>query len=79
MRTVLDYVAMRAGIPKIPQEAAEEIVKDSNGNMRKAILVLEALKMQTYADSSTYVCHETHPRSSLHLLRCTIGPVSRAR
>lgn len=39
---------MRAGIPKIPEEAADDIVKDSNGNMRKAILVLEALKMQTY-------------------------------
>lgn len=47
MRTVLNHVATRAGIPKIPQEAADEIVRDSNGNMRKAILVLEALKMQT--------------------------------
>lgn len=47
MRTVLNHVATRAGIPRIPQEAADEIVQDSNGNMRKAILVLEALKMQT--------------------------------
>lgn len=48
MRTVLDHVAKSARIPAIPVEAADEIVKDANGNMRKAILVFEALKMQSY-------------------------------
>ncbi|TFY55498.1 hypothetical protein EVG20_g9295 [Dentipellis fragilis] len=38
---------MAEGAGAIPDEAAEEIIKDSNGNMRKAILVFEALKMQT--------------------------------
>ncbi|KAA1477160.1 P-loop containing nucleoside triphosphate hydrolase protein [Dentipellis sp. KUC8613] len=47
MREVLDHVAKCAGASAIPDEAAEEIIKDSNGNMRKAILVFEALKMQT--------------------------------
>ncbi|KAF8150523.1 P-loop containing nucleoside triphosphate hydrolase protein [Mycena galopus ATCC 62051] len=31
----------------LPPEAAQEIIKDSGGNLRKAILVLEALKMQS--------------------------------
>ncbi|KAJ7067148.1 P-loop containing nucleoside triphosphate hydrolase protein [Mycena amicta] len=39
MITVLTHVAKRA--------VAQEIANDSNGNMRKAILVLEALKMQS--------------------------------
>ncbi|KAI0052271.1 P-loop containing nucleoside triphosphate hydrolase protein [Auriscalpium vulgare] len=47
MKTVLEYVAQSARAGKIPDEAAEDIVRDSNGNMRKAILVFEALKMQT--------------------------------
>jgi len=44
--TVLKYVAKRTGFD-LPPEAGEKIVEDSNGNLRKAILVLEALKMQT--------------------------------
>jgi len=31
----------------LPSEAAQEIIQDSNGNLRKALLVLEALKMQS--------------------------------
>ena len=31
----------------LPEDAAREIVEDANGNVRKAILVLEALKMQS--------------------------------
>lgn len=46
MSNVLTYVARRAGFT-LPPEAAEEIIDDSNGNLRKAILVLEALKMQS--------------------------------
>ncbi|KDR75995.1 hypothetical protein GALMADRAFT_139757 [Galerina marginata CBS 339.88] len=44
--TVLQFVAKRAGFD-LPPEAGEKIVEDSNGNLRKAILVLEALKMQS--------------------------------
>ena len=47
MVTVLNYVAKRVGFD-LPPEAADKIVEDSEGNMRKAILVLEALKMQSY-------------------------------
>ncbi|KAI0067329.1 P-loop containing nucleoside triphosphate hydrolase protein [Artomyces pyxidatus] len=47
MKAVLSYVASRAGAGSIPDEAADEIISDANGNMRKAILVFEALKMQT--------------------------------
>ncbi|TEB34576.1 P-loop containing nucleoside triphosphate hydrolase protein [Coprinellus micaceus] len=46
MSHVLDNVARRAGFT-LPEEAAQKIVDDSGGNMRKAILVLEALKMQS--------------------------------
>ena len=53
MRAVLDHVAKSARMPAIPVEAADEIVKDANGNMRKAILVFEALKMQSYVLPST--------------------------
>ncbi|TFK74182.1 P-loop containing nucleoside triphosphate hydrolase protein [Pluteus cervinus] len=46
MHEVLKYVAKSVRID-LPPEAAHKIVEDSNGNMRKAILVLEALKMQS--------------------------------
>ena len=46
MGVVLAYVAKKERFD-LPPEAAAEIIKDSNGNMRKAILVLEALKMQS--------------------------------
>ena len=46
METVLTHVAKRAYFD-LPPEVAQEIIKDSGGNMRKAVLVLEALKMQS--------------------------------
>jgi len=46
MLTVLNYAAKRVGFD-LPPEAADKIVEDSEGNIRKALLVLEALKMQT--------------------------------
>ncbi|KAI0783618.1 P-loop containing nucleoside triphosphate hydrolase protein [Abortiporus biennis] len=46
MKLVLDFVAKRQGFG-IDPEAAQEIVQDSGGNLRKAILVFEALKMQS--------------------------------
>lgn len=39
----------------LPSEAAQDIIQDSNGNLRKALLVLEALKMQS---SVTFILHE---------------------
>lgn len=47
MKSVLRHVARYEGFD-IPDEAARNIVQDSNGNLRKAILVLEALKMQQF-------------------------------
>lgn len=47
MGTVLDYVARRVGFD-LPPDVAGQIVEDAAGNMRKALLVLEALKMQSY-------------------------------
>jgi replication factor C subunit 3/5 len=47
MEGVLHYVAKRAPFT-LPPEVAKKIVDDSGGNLRKAILVLEALKMQSY-------------------------------
>ncbi|KAF8529864.1 P-loop containing nucleoside triphosphate hydrolase protein [Gautieria morchelliformis] len=46
MEIVLAYVAKKERFD-LPPEAAAEIIEDCNGNMRKAILVLEALKMQS--------------------------------
>ncbi|KAK2460294.1 hypothetical protein APHAL10511_007683 [Amanita phalloides] len=46
MLTVLKHVAKRVGFD-LPPEAADKIIEDSEGNMRKAVLVLEALKMQS--------------------------------
>lgn len=46
MTLVLNNVSRRAGF-NLPEEAAQKIVDDSGGNLRKAILVLEALKMQS--------------------------------
>ncbi|KAI0833309.1 P-loop containing nucleoside triphosphate hydrolase protein [Trametes gibbosa] len=45
MREVLDYVGKCEGFA-IPDDTVAHIAADSNGNLRKAILVLEALKMQ---------------------------------
>jgi len=46
MAEVLHHVAKKEGFD-LPDERAIEIVEDANGNLRKAILVLEALKMQS--------------------------------
>jgi replication factor C subunit 3/5 len=46
MQTCLRYVAKKEKFD-LPDEAAQEIVEDANGNLRKAVLVLEALKMQS--------------------------------
>lgn len=46
MQTALEYVAKKERFD-LPEKAAEEIINDARGNMRKAILVLEALKMQS--------------------------------
>ncbi|KAJ7592972.1 P-loop containing nucleoside triphosphate hydrolase protein [Mycena floridula] len=46
MQKVMQFVAKRAGFD-LPPEAADKIIEDSAGNLRKAILVLEALKMQS--------------------------------
>lgn len=38
----------------MPQDRADEIISDANGNMRKAILVFEAMKMQSYVVTYLY-------------------------
>jgi len=63
METVLHYVAKRAPFD-LPPEVAKKIADDSGGNLRKAILVLEALKMQ----SCVYVIlHRGTVSSHLHV------------
>ncbi|TCD65690.1 Replication factor C (RF-C) subunit [Steccherinum ochraceum] len=44
---VLKYVASRQPFRQIDDDVAQEIAQDSDGNLRKAILVFEALKMQS--------------------------------
>lgn len=45
MHVVLNYVAKKKQFI-LPDEVAQSIITDANGNMRKALLVFEALKMQ---------------------------------
>ena len=47
MQTVLGHVAKKLKFD-LPPEASCEIAEDAAGNMRKALLVFEALKMQSY-------------------------------
>lgn len=46
MQVVMQHVSKRAGFD-LPPEVAGKIIDDSGGNLRKAILCLEALKMQS--------------------------------
>ncbi|KAG8937331.1 Replication factor C (RF-C) subunit [Tulasnella sp. 418] len=46
MLSVLEHVAQKEGFD-LPSDAANQIIDDSQGNMRKALLVMEALKMQS--------------------------------
>ncbi|KAL0067880.1 Replication factor C (RF-C) subunit [Marasmius tenuissimus] len=46
MQAVLQHVSKRAGFD-LPPDVAERIIGESDGNLRKAILCLEALKMQS--------------------------------
>lgn len=47
MEVVLKHVAKKEKF-SLPEEASEEIIKNSEGNMRRALLIMEALKMQSY-------------------------------
>jgi replication factor C subunit 3/5 len=47
MHNVLGHIAKKKKFD-LPPEAAQEIIDDSGGNLRKAILVFEALKMQSF-------------------------------
>jgi replication factor C subunit 3/5 len=46
MQIVLEHVAKKLKFD-LPEEASQQIADDSSGNMRKALLVFEALKMQS--------------------------------
>lgn len=58
MLTVLNHVAKRAGAGSFPEDVADQIIADANGNMRKAILVFEAMKMQSYARPHKSFLHQ---------------------
>ncbi len=45
MNIVLNHVAKKEKF-YLPPSTAESIIKESSGNMRKALLVFEALRMQ---------------------------------
>jgi DNA polymerase III delta prime subunit len=53
MHNVLGYIAKKKKFD-LPSEVAQEIIDDSGGNLRKAILVFEALKMQSFVVSPLY-------------------------
>lgn len=68
MDSALRYVAKKEKFD-LPDNAAVEIIKDSRGNLRKALLVLEALKMQSYVHPTnltlllkTQLAHHTTPQ-----------------
>ena len=46
MQIVLEHVAKKLKFD-LPPDASLRIVEDAGGNMRKALLVFEALKMQS--------------------------------
>ena len=50
MIEVLRYIGKKEGFD-VPDKIAHDIAEDSNGNLRKALLVLEALKMQSLVSS----------------------------
>lgn len=61
MQTVLDFVAKHEGFA-IPEDTVSLIAADAGGNLRKAILVLEALKMQKCVPSPfllSLLCYPT--------------------
>lgn len=45
MTKVLKFVAKKEKI-NLPEETANSIIEEAKGNMRKALLVFEALRMQ---------------------------------
>ncbi len=51
MSAVLRHVAKKEKF-HLPDEAAASIIEEANGNTRKAVLVLEALRMQRWAACS---------------------------
>lgn len=76
MVKVMYHVAERQGF-KIPDDGdvAREIAQDANGNMRKALLVFEALKMQRCLLSSIVRILENSSCSSVTLT----GPLTIAK
>ena len=84
MLTVLNHVAKRAGAGSLPEDMADEIIVDSNGNMRKAILVFEAMKMQSYACFINFhlnCCNTTYwypnPGPTCQALRRSLNQIGR--
>lgn len=78
MNTVLNHVAKKERF-HLPADAATSIIKESNGNMRKALLVFEALKMQRWVHPAGKA-NETLPRNPiliyLLLLYVRSAPIS---
>lgn len=68
MLAVLEHVAKKEKF-HLPEEAASGIIKDAQGNLRKALLVLEALKMQSYVADVRYTT--IHLGANAHIL----GPI----
>ena len=59
---VMRYVAKQERFG-LEDEAAKEIAEDSNGNLRKALLVFEALKMQSCVHISCSTPTRDHVKS----------------
>jgi replication factor C subunit 3/5 len=50
MVKVMKYVASRQNFSISDEGVIREIAQDAEGNLRKALLVFEALKMQTFVN-----------------------------
>jgi replication factor C subunit 3/5 len=75
MTTVLKNIAKKEKF-HLTSEVATKIIEESNGNLRKAILVFEALKMQSYVLRLPF----PHGFSQLCVLTsCFFRPLSRLR
>ena len=55
MQSVLEHIAKKKKFD-LPPEVSQEIIDDSGGNLRKAILVFEALRMQSSVPALFFPC-----------------------
>ena len=67
MLKVLKHVAKKERL-SLPDESALSIMHEANGNMRKALLIFEALRMQRSVSSRSKLGYARSPCLTRHLV-----------